>query len=63
MANTEHASIPQADAGQQSTKPAKQDTFETGSDDDNGGHDSAELSRASIDMDDIPIELVSKIDK
>jgi len=43
-------------------KASKQDTFETGGDDDNDDNDNVELSRASIDMDDIPIELVSKID-
>lgn len=44
-------------------KTSKQDTFETGDDNDDDDNDNVELSRASIDMDDIPIELVSKIDK
>ncbi|KXJ94323.1 hypothetical protein Micbo1qcDRAFT_231844 [Microdochium bolleyi] len=47
---------------QEPARTAKQDTFESGNDNDDDGHDNAELSRASIDMDDIPIELVSKID-
>ncbi|KAH7037756.1 uncharacterized protein B0I36DRAFT_70477 [Microdochium trichocladiopsis] len=62
MSAPESASVSQAGPTATPKKTPKQDTFESGGNDDDDDNDNVELSRASIDMDDIPIELVSKID-
>lgn len=61
-ANTfEHASLTEKNRAKADAEPAGPDAFETGDNTDN--EDNIEITRASIELDDLPIELITLTDR